>query len=67
MGQTIHAGTGLCNILLDEDKLIHEMKDINLTQDDFIEVTDNNIHSLLDDVNQEEDDYCNDEDFNFSI
>ena len=64
MGQTIKAGTGMCNIYLDERKLLEEMKDINLTQDDFIEVSDNNIQSLLHD--EEEDSYdenCLDEDF----
>ena len=54
----------MCNIYLDERKLLEEMKDINLTQDDFIEVSDNNIQSLL--YDEEEDSYdenCLDEDF----
>ena len=58
--------------MLDEEKLIQEMKDIDLTQEDFIEITDNNINSLLniDDqelVDDDDDDYCNDEDLEFSV
>ena len=52
MGQTIKAGTGMCNIYLDERKMIEELNDINYTMDDFIEVSDNNISSLL--VSQED-------------
>ena len=66
MGQVIKAGTGMCDILLDEDKLIQEMSDIQLTQDDFIEVTDTNISSLLKEK-EYEDEYCSDDDFKFSI
>ena len=62
MGQTIQAGTGMCELFLDERKLIDEMKDINLTPDDFISVSDDNIDTLLED-SYEEDDYCNDENF----
>jgi len=67
MGQTIRAGTGMCDILLDEEKLIQEMKNINLTTDDFINVTDKNINNLLNTEDEgSEDEYCNDEDFNLS-
>ena len=65
MGQTIKAGTGMCEILLDEKKLIQEIEDINLTKDDFIDVTDTNIKTLLE-IESEEDDYCNDENFELS-
>ena len=63
MGQVINAGTGYNN-MLDEEKLIQEMKDIDLKK--VIEITDNNINSLLniDDqklVDDDDDDYCNDE------
>ena len=67
MGQTIKAGTGLCNIYLDERKLNEELKDINLTSDDFIEVTDKNIDYLL--KGEEEEEYvegCQDEDFDMT-
>jgi DNA-directed RNA polymerase II subunit RPB1 len=68
MGQTIKAGTGMCNILLDERKLLEQMSDINLTKDDFIEVSDNNINSLLQGGEEEEDydEHCLDEDFEMS-
>ena len=66
MGQIIKAGTGMCDILLDEDKLIQEMADIQLTQDDFIEVSDSNISSLLEEK-EYEDEYCNDDNFDFSV
>jgi DNA-directed RNA polymerase II subunit RPB1 len=67
MGQVIKAGTGMCNILLDEEKLIEEMKNIDSLDDDFIEVTENNIDNLLDDTNIEDyDDYCNDDNFELS-
>ena len=64
MGQTIKAGTGMCNIYLDERKMIEEMKNINLTTDDFIEVSDNNIDTLLQgDEESNEDENCMDDDF----
>ena len=31
MGQVINAGTGMCDILLDEEKMIKEMGEINMT------------------------------------
>jgi DNA-directed RNA polymerase II subunit RPB1 len=67
MGQTIKAGTGMCSILLDERKLLEQMSDINLTKDDFINVSDNNINSLLNDEEDEEyDENCMDDDFEMS-
>ena len=68
MGQTIKAGTGMCDILLDEQKLIEEMQNISLTTDDFISVTDTNIDNLLKDDSdeEEEDDFCSDENFELS-
>ena len=67
MGQVIKSGTGMCELLLDEEKLIAEMESIDLTQDDFIEVDEQNIGSLLADDDDEDDDYCSDESFGFSI
>jgi len=66
MGQVIKAGTGMCDILLDEEKLIREMNSIDLTPEDFIEVTDDNITTLLGD-DEDDDDFCSDENFGFSI
>ena len=66
LGQVIKAGTGMCDLLLDEEKLVQEMENIQLTEDDFHEVGDHNINDLMD-IHSEDDDYCNDEDFSFSI
>ena len=65
LGQLIHSGTGMCDILLDEQKLIESLENINQTAEDFIEVSENNIDSLMEDDNEY--DYCNDDDFNFSV
>ena len=66
LGQLIKSGTGMCDILLDEEKLLSELGNIDETVEDFIDVSENNIDSLL--VNDdEEDDYCNDDNFKFSI
>ena len=66
MGQTIKAGTGMSELILDEEKLFESLQSIGLTQEDFLEVTDTNIDSLL----KEEDDdelYCSNEHFSFSV
>ena len=71
MGQIIRAGTGLCDIYLDEEKMVQEISQISLTQDDFIEVTNTNIDDLLkeeeDEEEKEDNDYCQEDNFNFSI
>ena len=71
MGQIIKAGTGLCDLYLDEEKMIQEMSQISFTQDDFVEVTNKNIDNLLredeEEQEKEEDDYCDDDNFEFSI
>jgi DNA-directed RNA polymerase II subunit RPB1 len=70
MGQVINAGTGMCDIFLDEEKMIKEMNEINITSDDFINVTDKNIDNLLEDDNEDiskYSDYCDDDNFEFSV
>ena len=70
MGQIIKAGTGMCDIFLDEEKMIKEMSEINMTSDDFISVTDKNIDNLLEDESEDVSkfsDYCDDESFEFSV
>ena len=70
MGQVINAGTGMCDIFLDEEKMIKEMSEINMTSDDFINVTDKNIEQLLEDETEDiskYSDYCDDESFEFSV
>ena len=49
--------------------MIQEMSQISLTQDDFVEVTNNNIEDLLreEEEKEGEEDYCEDENFNFSL
>jgi DNA-directed RNA polymerase II subunit RPB1 len=66
MGQCIKAGTGMCEIILDEEKLMESIQSIDFTKDDFMEVTDNNIDSLLK-VDDEDELYCSDDKFSFSI
>tara|TARA_Y100000590_G_C15743619_1_gene1021204 strand:+ start:347 stop:4927 length:4581 start_codon:yes stop_codon:yes gene_type:complete len=63
MGQIIKAGTGMCDIILDERKLFDELQDIKLTKDDFISVTDKNIDSLLESDELSENEYCTDDNF----
>ena len=67
LGQLIKSGTGMCDILLDEEKLLNELGNINETMEDFIEVSENNIDSLLENEDDEEDKYCNLENFKFSV
>jgi DNA-directed RNA polymerase II subunit RPB1 len=67
MGQVIKAGTGMCDILLDEEKLIEGLEGLNIPQGNFIDISDKNIDNLLDDSSiGEYDDYCNDDNFELS-
>ena len=45
---------------------VNELSNISETVEDFIEVSENNIDTLLD-LDEEEDEYCNDDNFNFSV
>ena len=70
MGQVINAVTGMCDIFLDEEKMIKELNEINITQEDFInDVTDQNIDTLLkdDDDIEKYSEYCEDDNFEFSV
>ena len=69
MGQIIKAGTGMCDIFLDEEKLISELSDISVTEEDFVTVNNKNINDILkeDVIGEEEEDYCENDDFQFSI
>ena len=64
LGQLIKSGKGMCDIIIDEEKLLRELDDIGETEEDYIEVTENNIDTLL---QEEEDEDCMDDDFKFSI
>ena len=57
MGQVIRAGTGLCDIYLDEEKMIKELSNIKYTKDDFLKVDDKNIDHLLKEDSEEEEEY----------
>jgi len=66
LGQLINSGTGLCDILLDEEKIIsnlNDMKDIGDNEEEFMEIDETNIDILMD---VEEQGLCNDDDFKFS-
>ena len=65
MGQTIKSGTGLCNILLDEDYLLKELKIIDEFKDE-IEESENDINILLAEE-EEENDECSNNNFKFSF
>ena len=69
MGQIIKAGTGMCDIYLDEEKLISELSDANATEENFVTVNNKNIDDLLKEevFGEEEDDYCENDEFEFSI
>ena len=66
MGQTIKAGTGFTELLLDEDKLIKELSELEYEQNDYIEDINDNIDTLLNDSDPLMEDYCNDDNFKFS-
>ena len=66
MGQSIKSGTGFTELLLDEDKLIHELSELEYEQNDYIEDINDNIDTLLNDSDPLMDEYCNDDNFKFS-
>ena len=70
MGQIIKAGTGMCDIYLDEEKLMSELPGTNIIEDDYITGNNKNINYLLkneDIIEEEEDEYCENDEFKFSI
>jgi DNA-directed RNA polymerase II subunit RPB1 len=68
LGQLIKSGTGFSEILLDEEKLISNLKDIDHIEDEYLEVDESNIDIIMDVEEKEEDENinCKDEDFKFS-
>ena len=56
MGQPIKAGTGMCEIFLDEEQFNKQLQSISLSKEEFVDVDHKNIDSLLD-TNQDTD-YC---------
>ena len=69
LGQLIKSGTNMFDVLLDEEKLVSELENINETVEDYLEITDNNIDTLMNDPEEQddEDNYCNDDNFDFTV
>ena len=67
MGQTIKAGTGFTHLLLDEDKLIQSLSELDYEQNDYIENIEDNVDTLLNESDPLLDNYCNDDNFKFSF
>ena len=65
MGQTIKSGTGLCNIMMDEDYLLKELKSQDSFEDEFDEIDEDNIYILMGEDTKG--DGCDDNDFKFSF
>ena len=63
MGQIIPAGTGMCDILLDEEKLIEELSSSLNDEDENYEIDEDNIEVLL---NTTENNYCSLDDLKMS-
>tara|TARA_B110000285_G_C15138603_1_gene629056 strand:- start:605 stop:5173 length:4569 start_codon:yes stop_codon:yes gene_type:complete len=63
LGQVIKCGTGICDILLDEDQLISELNDIGEKEEDYMDIDESNIDVLMD---IEEEGECAEENFKFS-
>ena len=53
-------------LLLDEDKLIQSLNELDYEQNDYIEDINENIDTLLNDTDPLIDQYCNDDNFKFS-
>ena len=63
LGQPIKCGTGLTEILLDEDKLMEELIYTGEKEEDYIDIEESDINILL---NVEEEGECAEENFKFS-
>ena len=67
MGQTIKSGTGLTELLLDEEKLIESLTELDYKENEYIEDIEENIDTLLNDNDLLFDEYCNDDNFGFTV
>ena len=63
LGQMINSGTGYCDILLDEEKLISSLKDISEKEEEYMDIDESNIDILLE---KEDEGDCCDDNFKFS-
>tara|TARA_B100001093_G_scaffold520071_1_gene612461 strand:- start:1734 stop:5024 length:3291 start_codon:yes stop_codon:yes gene_type:complete len=64
MGQIIKCGTGLCDVLLDEDQLLSELKNRGPSEEEFLTIDETNIDIIMD--VQEENEECDDINLKFS-
>tara|TARA_B110000046_G_C12947937_1_gene378831 strand:+ start:149 stop:1246 length:1098 start_codon:yes stop_codon:yes gene_type:complete len=64
LGQLAPCGTGMCNVFLDEDKLINSLRNIKDTEE-FETIDESNIDILMSEGQNDE--YCNDINMGFSI
>ena len=67
MGQTIKSGTGLTELLLDEDKLIQSLTELDYKENEYIEDIEENMDTLLNDNDVFIDEYCNEDNFGFTV
>ena len=67
MGQIIRSGTGFTELLLDEDKLIQGLSELDYTQNEYIENIDENTDELFNDSDPLIDEYCNNDNFEFTV
>ena len=67
MGQIIKSGTGLCDILLDEEKLMENMESLSF-KDEYEIIDESNINDLLqNEIDEEQNEICDESDFKFSF
>ena len=69
MGQKIHAGTNNCEILIDEYKLMEQLKNMNRNNEDLNdinEITETNIDKLFDHDSDQDDSDCDYDNFSFA-
>ena len=65
LGQVINSGTGVCDILLNEELLLAELEDLGEKEEEYMDVDENNIEVIMD-IKEEEEGYCQEDNFKFS-
>ena len=64
MGQTIKSGTGICNLILDEEELQQALQSISAPEEEFVDIDETNIDVLME---MDDEGECGDNDFKFSF
>ena len=64
LGQTIKCGTGVIDLLLDEEKLISELIDLGEKEEEFLDIDESDINVIMDIEDNEGD--CAEDNFKFS-